>query len=580
MTEEIAKLDPVNWMAQYLKIITMQGKKAHLRCNTAQLKVHNTLTMQQEAGFPMRIMVLKARREGVSTYVQGRYFMEINTRENHYANICSADAAASSKVFKMSRKFQEYMPKDNKRATEYSSRNEIVYAEPYNSEFNVQTAGKDVLGRGGLTHFLHCSEYAFWANAAEQFGGASQEVPDDAGTIIVIESTANGMGGCFYDEYMQAMEDWKYNHNLNTYLPVFLPWYIFDYYRMDIPREFEIGKPHEHGLEPEWLDEEKELVAKYHLTCEQLMWRRYGIKTKCKGDFSLFRQEYPANPTEAFQSTGRPVFAQGILSHQERIAEKEHQYGMFMPDWTPVLRKFDCWKMIHAPVRGHQYIIGVDTMEGLPSVRESPKSALDRHGVMVYDRNDNCFVSMYHGQCDQFLLGNQVCQAALWYNDAMIIPEIPNGMVLLEVLKKRNYSNIYRRETQEETFDPEEGEKLGWRTTMTTRPWLIETFKQAMSERAVKLNFPELIAEMRTMIYDNGGKPIHAPGMHDDIVFGAMLAVQGHVRCPLEHNPYPYSKTDEVNPKTVRHNVDLSRMGAVDPGIEMYEDEDACIFTN
>jgi hypothetical protein len=579
--KEIVQLDPVNWMAQYLQIITMQGKKSLFRCNTAQLKVHNTLEMQRNAGFPMRAMVLKARREGVSTYVQGRYFMEINTKENRFACVCSADDVASNKVFKMARKFQEYMPKSNRRTTEYSNKKEIVYAEPHNSEFVVQTAGKEVLGRGGLTHYLHCSEYAFWKNAKEQFGGAVQEVPNDPETIVIIESTANGMGGDFYDTYMQSMEDWKYNKNLNAYLPIFLPWFIFDVYRMSTKGiQFETGKPHEHGVELEWVEDEKEFQVKYDLTVEQLMWRRFCIKNNCRGDLSLFKQEYPANPVEAFQSTGRPVFMHGILNHQERIATKEYQYGMFMPEWTPVMRKFDCWKMIHAPVRGHQYVIGVDTMEGLPSVRESPKSELDRHGVMVYDRNDNCFVAMYHGQCDQFLLGNQVCQAAIYYNDALIVPEIPNGMVLLEVLKKRNYSNIYRRETQEETFDPEEGEKLGWRTTTTSRPWLIETFKQAMSERAVKLNFIELIQEMRTMIYDNSGKPTHAPGMHDDIAFGAMLAIQGHVRCPLDHNPYPYSRTDEVNPKTVRHNVDLSRMGAVDPGIEMYSDEDICIFTN
>jgi len=233
-------------------------------------------------------------------------FYEINARPMRNACVCSADADASNKVFKMARLFQDKMPDGVKRATDYSSRNEIVYSKPHMSSFSVATAGKDVLGRGGLTHFLHLSEFAFWNNAKEQLGGALQEVPDDTDTIVIIESTANGVGGAFYDIYMEAYEDYLKSKDLRNFLPIFLPWYIFPKYVMD--GFLEVGKPHAAWVDPEWCEYEDELVRSMGCTPEQLMWRRWAIKNRCQGDLSLFKQEYPATVQEAFQASGRPYF--------------------------------------------------------------------------------------------------------------------------------------------------------------------------------------------------------------------------------------------------------------------------------
>ena len=79
----------------------MDSRLVRLSLNLAQLKVHNSLERQRLAGFPMRCIILKARREGVSTYVVGRNYYEVYTRPNHYACICSADLDSSNKIFKM-----------------------------------------------------------------------------------------------------------------------------------------------------------------------------------------------------------------------------------------------------------------------------------------------------------------------------------------------------------------------------------------------------------------------------------------------------------------------------------------------
>ena len=90
-----------------LKIITMQGKLEFLDLNLPQQKVHSVLGRQQDAGLPIRVIILKARREGVSTYVEGRFFREINRKPMRYACVCSADIDATDKVFKMASLFQD-----------------------------------------------------------------------------------------------------------------------------------------------------------------------------------------------------------------------------------------------------------------------------------------------------------------------------------------------------------------------------------------------------------------------------------------------------------------------------------------
>ncbi len=567
--------DPINWMASNLKIVTMEAELSPLRCNDAQLKVHNSLELQRKAGFPMRALVLKARREGVSTYTEGRFFYEINVRRMHNACVCSADIDATNKVFKMAKTFQDNMPAGLRRETDYSNRKEITYTAPHMSQLVAQTAGKGVLGRGGLTHYLHATEFAFWDNAKEQLGGASQEIPDDDGTIIVIESTANGVGGAFYDMFMQAYDDYRHSRNLMNYLPIFLPWYIFGKYVAPAPADFEIGKPHTYGILDEWLEPEEELVRAFHCTKEQLMWRRWAIKNKCQGDLSLFKQEYPATLMEAFQSTGRPVFNHSVLDKQLEQCPKTGRYGLFVgnnhPDYIDVHQSYNCWRM-QVPVRqGHQYCMGIDTKEDRLSDPKDLKSKSDRHGVMIFDRTTNEFVCMFHGDIAQHELGEQCVLAARYYNNAWVAPEIPLGMQVLRIFTESGYENLYNRQIHDEQFIIEDSDNLGWRTTLISRKWMIDSFVSVLNN--IKLMFPALIEEMRTFVYDKNGKPTHMPGRHDDLLFGAMIAIQVHTRCPFSVLPYPYAFTDEGGRK-VSYALNVSGCIDIDD-----DEEDEWLFT-
>ena len=190
------------------------------------------------------------------------------------------------------------------------------------------------------------------------------------------------------------------------------------------------------------------------------------------------------------------------------------------------------------------------------------KSKTDRHAVLVLDRNRMEFCALFHGDCDQHELAEQVLQCAKYYHDAWIVPEIPHAMEVLRLCLKDGYTNIFSREKGDDKEETEDTDLLGWRTTTTSRPLLVEGFKTIMAEGNLRLRFIELIDEMRTFIKDKMGKPIHAPGEHDDIIFAAMLALQGHLRCPLDAVPYAYSQTDAYVER--EHRMALNVSGCID----------------
>ena len=278
----------------------------------------------------------------------------------------------------------------------------------------------------------------------------------------------------------------------------------------------------------------------YNLDLEQIYWRRWAIKNRCQGDEQLFRQEFPSSWQEAFTTSGNPVFRDDTINWQSARTTKEAKLLMFTGSCRDdigiqyVNRSLNCWQVKEFPRKGGQYTIGIDTMEGRISDHADEKSPLDYHGVSIYDREKNEVVAIYKGRGPQHELGLQCLLAARFYNEAWVIPEIPNGMVLLQIFKNDGYLNIFSRIIHEEQFVEKDSEELGWRTTLVTRKWLVDDFITLITDpEPVRLNFADIIEEMRWFIKDKNGKPIHSSGKHDDLLFSTMLAVQGHKKCPF-----------------------------------------------
>lgn len=565
-----------SYARQALKIVTMQGELQYLNLNLPQLKVHSVLGKQQDAGLPMRAIALKARRVGVSTYFEARFFREINRRQMRYACVCSADIDATDKVFKMASLFQAEIPSDLRRPTEYSNRKEIVYSAPHRSQFLCQTAGKDVLGRGGLTHLFHATEFAFWAKAKEQFGGAAQEIPDDPDTIIAIESTANGTGGAFYDMFIEAVDRWRRTKSLDGYMPIFLPWFIYPDYRRKRPAYWEPTA------------EERNIQKELKIDIEQLYWRNWAIENRCQSDIRLFKQEYPATWLEAFQATGQQVFTPGMITFQRKHIRDDYKTGLFDPRSGDFIERTGIpygWKYFDHP-GGDDHAIGCDTTEYKLSDRSDVKSERDYDGAVVLERraSKRRIKAKWFCRAPQNELGLQLLAAGKHFNMAFIGVEIPQGVAALKVLVDAGYPNLYKQKRHETQDSPEDTEDLGFRTTPITRHYLINDLISHFRADGIIVQSQDILDQMQTFIWDKDGKPRHMPGKHDDDLFGLAIALETDLSCP---KPVPIGaipeRTGDWEPEG-RHKPksigDLAMIGAVDDIEDDDDNEDDYFHTD
>ena len=125
--------------------------------------------------------------------------------------------------------------------------------------------------------------------------GLLQCVPDTLNSCVILESTANGVGGYFYDIWQKAVR------GENDFIPLFYPWFTDKDYKRDFHSEQE-KEEFKNSLDEYEID----LMEKNSLTLEQLNWRRYIIANKCAGDKELFISNGIGTSGVKFRNLSRP----------------------------------------------------------------------------------------------------------------------------------------------------------------------------------------------------------------------------------------------------------------------------------
>jgi hypothetical protein len=296
------KSDFAHYSARCLKIRTKAGKIEPLVLNEAQLYLHGRLEAQRQRSGKVRALVLKGRQQGISTYIGGRYYWRATHSRGVRVFILTHEQDATNNLFGMVERYHSHCPGLVKPATGAANAKELSF-ETLESGYAVGTAGAKAVGRSQTVQLFHGSEVAFWPNAKTHFAGVVQAIPDLPGTEIVLESTANGVGGEFHERWQQA------EAGVGDYEAIFIPWFWQPEYRRQVTLDFK-------------LDEEEQKYADAHkLDLEQMAWRRAKI-AELK-DPLLFKQEYPATADEAFQLTGHDSFikSEAVLAARKRTCE-------------------------------------------------------------------------------------------------------------------------------------------------------------------------------------------------------------------------------------------------------------------
>ncbi len=183
----------------YLRIRDRSGHLVPLRPNRAQR------AFERDAGG--RDIVLKARQLGVTTWVAARFFLATVTRPGTLTVQVAHDQRSAEAIFRIVHRFLENLPERLRVGALQTSRANVrqLVFPLLDSEYRVESAGDMEAGRGLTVHNLHCSEVARWPRDPNETL-ASLRAAVAPGGEIVLESTPNGAGGCFYDEWRRAAE--------------------------------------------------------------------------------------------------------------------------------------------------------------------------------------------------------------------------------------------------------------------------------------------------------------------------------------------------------------------------------------
>jgi hypothetical protein len=305
------KDDLPHYAERCLQIRSKAGRLEPLILNRVQRYIHQRLEKQRVETGRVRALILKARQPGVSTYVGARFYWRVTHGHGLRAFILTHRDQATANLFAMAKRFHDNCPAPVKPLTKSSNAKELTFGL-LDSGYQVGTAKAAGVGRSDTIQFFHGSEVAHWANAEEHAAGALQAVPSAPGTEVILESTANGVGGLFYNLWQAALR------GEGGYQAIFIPWFLHGAYAAAPPKGWRAPPALEtygdlHRLTPDQLHwawaKNTELAAASGEANDTLTWR--------------FRQEYPATAQEAFQVSGQT----SLIRPELVVRAQDHKAG-------------------------------------------------------------------------------------------------------------------------------------------------------------------------------------------------------------------------------------------------------------
>jgi hypothetical protein len=564
-----AKKDLALYCKRALRIVTKQAELVPLEFNFAQRYAHERLSKQMAEKGRIRAIVLKARQEGISTYVAARNMRRITLYPNQNAMVVADQKVRGATLFGIYDTYYRNLPDSYRPTKRYTAKGTQLHFDTptgiggLNSKINVGTANDKQTGRAAAIHALHASEVAWWDAAEDVWVGLAQSVPDE-GSEIVIESTANGVGNFFHVMWQEA------EAGTNGYIAIFLPWFIHEEYAIPVSpeQEEEIRKtltPWERTAMDEGIPWEGDTWA---LSVPQVAWRRRKITEDFRGDERGFRQEFPSTPREAFLVSGNCFFDEERLLEYEEMSERPVLRGNLDrrgDSIGPVRSEFGWLRMYRAPTAKGHYVIFADTAEGKQSGTQREVSFTDpdmeRGGrdfcsADVFDVVSRTYVAQLHGRMSPETFAEQLNLLGRYYTvgtmdrgrkPALIGVEQnhSSGESVLRYLKDAAYPSLYhhrhinRRTNKATTL-------LGWRTTVENRMPMLDEFAGALRDNSISLPNADTIRECYTFIRDDTGRPEAQEGCHDDRVISAAGALQmaRHSRPPIKSTVARVKVTD------------------------------------
>lgn len=559
----IIESNPLLHFGAFLQIEKKNNAWERPAPNILQRKIAEAYAFCMERGIPCRLVILKPRQVGCSTFCVA--LCRAHARRFRCDMLILSDTDKRVQLlWSMLRGFNAHdsFPWRSSVTKENTEVIEITFPDNEKGEIKHDTAADDKAGTGGTRQIIIWNEASKYerSNARDQkvFMTSNISLAQVPQSIGIMESTADGAAGVFHETFKGAVsladrKSGKRNDQGqlligNNFISIFAAWHEFQEY--SLKRTEETAQWFNEDLD----DRERRGIDLYGWTPEQVAWRRSTIKDKCNGDPRQFDQDYPEDPEIAFLTSGRPRFDQKGIAAMEKVARAMHSRAEVGAldragkakdgkEEGPVGFRQCCdgesWLWVaEKPTYGLSYIGFVD-----PATGEQSEGSMfpDSHGAGIWRAGYfekqkwhppklAAVIDVPNGcRWDDDVLAIRMKRILDWYGDPIVIVDIGNGLGTLGELRRAG-CNLYEREKMDAMYPGKTMAVAGFHTNAATRPFLINEMAKYVREFSEEdpsweVWYLPLISELRTFVVDNREKAKAKHGCHDDILMGCAMGI-------------------------------------------------------
>lgn len=551
------------WCAMFVYIKKKGGGEDILfRLNRPQRKLVKRLENMRMANKPIRLIILKARQWGGSTAIQlYMAWLQLVHQTGLNSLIIAHQGTGSDEIKDMFDRMIDAYPvnllhsisdaysKTEPKMEGVGKSGNIFRVPQRNCKVKIGTAERPNSCRGGDYNLVHLSEVGLWK---ETEGKKPEDIVRSACsgillrplTMIVYESTPNGVGNFFHREYLSA----KNPSIKSQFEALFVAWHEIEQYELAFSNNTEREKFAEHlynnRLNSEVKSDREEpgtylwYLWELGATLEAINWYvSERTKFRSHGDIA---SEFASDDIEAFTFSGRKVFSSedverfrtdcrpprwrgeiygaaddGELAKEELRFVKKSDGQLFM--WHDVERSTSEQVI-------DRYLVVVDVCKG------HTKNA-DFADILVIDRlyiMDGLYpiiAAEWHGHIDMDRLAWKAMQIAAYYDNALLVIESNTletnntkgeAEYILTLIHDIYGEQLYARKQSAEDIRKKIPRKFGFHTNMVTKKNVIYNLQVTIREHLYVEREEECLNEYLTYIETDKGGYEATEGYHDD----------------------------------------------------------------
>lgn len=563
--------------------------------NAPQRKLIGEFEKMREAEKPIRIVLVKARQWGGSTATQiYMLWIQLMRRMGFNSLIVAHQNAGTDEVIAMAKTALDRYPRAL--LTENSEQipdKEKIYVNAglsrcaikiprRNFRIKAGSAERPDSSRGGDYALVHLTEVGLWRKTQGKspediIRAATSGVLLQPETMIVMESTANGVGTFFHKEYLAA------KRGTSLYRPVFVAWHEIEQYRVKVADRRAMAERIVKNRHSDFSDDDRIATGRYiwelweaGASLDAINWYENARSQTNNADQMM--SEYPSNDLEAFVNSGAHVFnRKKVLTLRKRCMPPKYS-----------------GELVGSADYGERALEGIEFEEepngrlkvwDMPDVKDGKSNLVqnryltvvdvggrsmkaDWSVIVVFDRyrmkrgiGGPAVAAQWRGHCDMDQLAWLSARIAKWYGESLLVIESntletrdpdryvdgdQSGFILNQL--RDCYPNLYARKQSPEDIMEGRPRKYGFHTNTATKPMIISNLVRVVREELYIERDEACLDEYLTYERRPNGSYGAVTGKHDDMLMTRAIGL--HI-C-MNEMTLPYSTDDPIHKSPLR----------------------------